>query len=323
MTQSINSAGVDKGRAHVRGLNEKTPDQADGLRRMVKDKMTNLQDGIIERPGTVTGSFPRVVSVTSGKGGVGKTNIVGNLAIALSRMGKRVLILDGDLGLANIDIIYGLHPEYTIKHVLTGEKDLRDVIVKGPEGVSVIPASSGLADLVHLTQGEKLNLLSEFDGLDDDYDIFFIDTGAGISSNIVYFNAAARERIVVATPEPTSITDAYALMKVMFTRHGTRTFKLLVNMVNNEAEAELVFKSLSNALLRFLQDISLEYLGCLRKDDHVPKSVRRQTPLLMLYPSSTAGKGITELAEKFLAKGEAGTADGNIKFFFRRLVAPK
>ncbi|SHJ22365.1 flagellar biosynthesis protein FlhG [Desulfatibacillum alkenivorans DSM 16219] len=324
MTQSINSAGVQKGRVvKMRGLDEKTPDQADGLRRMVKDQMNGLQEEIVEKPGVAGQGFPRVVAVTSGKGGVGKTNIVGNLAIALSRMGKRVLILDGDLGLANIDIIYGLHPEFTIKHVLTGEKDLKDVIVKGPEGVSVIPASSGLADLVHLTQGEKLNLLSEFDGLEEDYDIFLIDTGAGISSNIVYFNAAARERIVIATPEPTSITDAYALMKVMFTRHGTRTFKLLVNMVNNEAEADLVFKSLSNALLRFLQDISLEYMGCIKRDDHVPKSVKKQAPLLTLYPKSMAGKGINELAERFLSKGEDSSADGNIKFFFRRLVAPK
>ncbi len=324
MTQSINSAGIEKDQAlNLRGVEKDTPDQADGLRRMVKDQMNDLRDSVVEKAGTAVGTFPRVVSVTSGKGGVGKTNIVGNLAIALSRMGKRVLILDGDLGLANIDIIFGLYPEYTISHVLTGEKDLREVIVNGPENVSVIPASSGLADLVHLTQGEKLNLLSEFDGLDDDYDIFLIDTGAGISSNIVYFNAAARERIVVATPEPTSITDAYALMKVMFTRHGTHTFKLLVNMVNNEGEADLVFKSLSNALLRFLQDVSLEYMGCIHRDDHVPKSVRKQTPVIQLYPNSTASKGINQLAEKILAKGVAGSADGNIKFFFRKLVAPK
>ncbi len=293
-------------------------DQADGLRHMVRNQMHQMQDGKEEAAGD---SFPRVVAVTSGKGGVGKTNIVGNLAIVLSRMNKRVLILDGDLGLANLDIIFGLHPKFTIKHVINGEKDLREVIIKGPENVSIIPASSGLADLVHLTQGQKLNLLSEFDGLDDDFDIFLIDTGAGISSNIVYFNSAARERIVVATPEPTSITDAYALMKVMYTRHDTRSFKLLVNMVHHENEGDLVFKSLSNALLRFLQDISLEYLGCLLKDDHVPKAVRKQTPLVQLYPACTSSEGFNVLAKKLLAQSHIGSSDGNIKFFFRRLVA--
>lgn len=297
-----------------------TRDQADGLRDMVRQKMNQLNKDTSRKDNAIKGSFPRVAAVTSGKGGVGKTNIVGNLAIALSRLDKRVLILDGDFGLANIDIVFGLHPKYTIKHVISGEKDLREVIIKGPENISIIPASSGLADLVHLTQGQKLNLLSEFDGLDADFDIFLIDTGAGISSNIAYFNAAARERIIVATPEPTSITDAYALMKVMYTRYGISTFKLLANMVNNENEGDLVFKTLSNALLSFLKDVSLEYMGCLLNDNHVPRAIRKQTPLLQLYPTCAASKGINILAEKFLAQNTMGASDGNIKFFFRQIV---
>ncbi len=319
MTQNINGADVKDRMLDLRGFDRSKKDQADGLRRLVKDQMEQMGEES-SSVATATDTFPLVMAVTSGKGGVGKTNIVGNLAMALSRMRKRVLILDGDLGLANIDIIFGLHPEFTIKHVITGEKDLRDVIVKGPENVSVIPASSGLADLVHLTQGQKLNLLSEFDGLDDDYDVFLIDTGAGISSNIVYFNTAARERIIVATPEPTSITDAYALMKVMFTRHGTRTFRLLVNMAANDNEANLVYNSLSNAVMRFLRDISLEYLGYLPKDDHVPKAVKKQKPVLELYPSSPVSIGIENLAKTILARSATGTPDGNIKFFFRKLV---
>ncbi|RLC12086.1 MAG: flagellar synthesis regulator FleN, partial [Deltaproteobacteria bacterium] len=168
---------------------------------MVRKKARDMRDGIKLSKFGAGPSFPRVISVTSGKGGVGKTNIVGNLAIAFKMLGKRVLILDGDLGLANIDIIFGLNPAYNIKHVISGEKDLADVIVNGPRGIRIIPAGSGLHELVHLSQGEKLNLLNEFDRLDEAFDVFLIDTGAGISSNIMYFNIAADERIVVVTSE--------------------------------------------------------------------------------------------------------------------------
>lgn len=295
-------------------------DQADGLREMVKKSAENL-DGVVATKCLSTGRHsPRVITVTSGKGGVGKTNIVGNLAIAIQQLGKRVLILDGDLGLANIDIIFGLNPAFNIKHVISGEKDLCDVIVKGPEGVLIIPAGSGVADLVHLTQGQKLNLLSEFDSLEQDIDIFLIDTGAGISSNIIYFNIAADDRVVVATPEPTSITDAYALIKVMFTKHGTKTFKLLVNMAAHAAEARSVYNNLSNAVARFLQGISLEYVGFIPRDANLEKSVRKQQPVIKLNPDSSSSKKFVELGRRLLASPSHYVADGNIKFFWKRLM---
>ncbi|NVM21143.1 MAG: MinD/ParA family protein [Desulfobacterales bacterium] len=264
--------------------------------------------------------FPRVISVTSGKGGVGKTNVVGNLAIALRRLGKRVLILDGDLGLANIDIIFGLNPAYNIKHVISGQKDLSEVIVEGPEEIRVIPAGSGLQELVHLTQGQKLNLLNEFDTLDEDFDIFLIDTGAGISSNIIYFNIAADERIVVATPEPTSITDAYALIKVMFAKYDTKTFKLLVNMVEDAEEAKSVFENLSNAIARFLKGISFEYIGFIPRDGNLEKAVKQQCAVIQRYPESASSRGFSELARRLLASSVNGAHDGNIKFFWRKLM---
>ena len=197
-------------------------DQATNLRRIVKE-----ESGKVHKLRVKDGSFPQknspmVFAVTSGKGGVGKTNIVGNLAITYQRMRKRVLIFDADLGLANIDIIFGINPKYTIEEVIKGEKELSQIIAKGPEGVAIIPASSGVQELSHLTEGHKINLLNEFDLLNNMYDILLIDTGAGISSNVTYFNLAAQERIVVVTPEPTSITDAYALIKVMFMQHGTK-----------------------------------------------------------------------------------------------------
>jgi flagellar biosynthesis protein FlhG len=295
-------------------------DQANGLREMVRKKGCNM-NGINGVKGwSIGSSFPRVIAVTSGKGGVGKTNIVGNLAIAFRRLGRRVLILDGDLGLANIDIIFGLNPIYNIKHVINGEKDLAEVIVEGPEEICIIPAGSGLHELVHLTDGQKLNLLNEFDRLNEDFDIFLIDTGAGISSNIIYFNIAALERIVVATCEPSSITDAYALMKVMFTQHGTKSFKLLVNMVTHEEEARSVFENLSNAIVRFLKGISLEYVGFIPKDDNFQSAVRQQRTVLQCYPESESSKGFCDLARRLLASSANASCDGNIKFFWRRLM---
>ena len=295
-------------------------DQASGLRQMVRKKARDMRDGIKLSKFGAGPSFPRVISVTSGKGGVGKTNIVGNLAIAFKMLGKRVLILDGDLGLANIDIIFGLNPAYNIKHVISGEKDLADVIVNGPRGIRIIPAGSGLHELVHLSQGEKLNLLNEFDRLDEAFDIFLIDTGAGISSNIMYFNMASEERIVVVTSEPTSITDAYALMKVLFKKYGTNTFKLLVNMVESTRDAKSVFLNLSNAVEHFLSDISLEYLGFVPKDENVERAVKQQRAVIECYPESASSKEFHELACRLLASSKDMASDGNIKFFWRKLI---
>jgi len=295
-------------------------DQANGLREMVRNKAYDMNGVKGIKRDSVGSPSPRVVAVTSGKGGVGKTNIVGNLAIAFRRLGKRVLILDGDLGLANIDIIFGLNPAYNIKHVINGEKDLSEVIVEGPEEICIIPAGSGLQELVHLTNGQKLNLLNEFDRLNEEFDIFLIDTGAGISSNVIYFNIAAQERIVVATCEPSSITDAYALMKVMFTQHGTRSFELLVNMAAHAEEARSVFENLSNAIVRFLKGISLEYVGFILKDDNFQRAVRQQCTVLQRYPDSESSKGFCGLARRLLANSANTSCDGNIKFFWRKLM---
>jgi flagellar biosynthesis protein FlhG len=264
---------------------------------------------------------PRVIAVTSGKGGVGKTSIVGNLAIAFSRMGKRVLVLDGDLGLPNIDLIFGLKPDYSIKHVIKGEKDLSEVIVKGPEDVLVIPADSGMGELIHLTNGEKLHLLSEFDTFNGDFHVFLIDTGAGISSNIIYFNIAAQERIVVVTSEPGSIVDAHRLIRAISKQHGTNRFKLLVNMVNEEQEARSVFEELSNALGEFLRDVSLEYIGFIPEDENFQRAVRQRSTVLQRYPESVSSKSFYVLAKRLLANSSNAPCDGNIKFFWRKLMS--
>lgn len=294
--------------------------QANGLRGAVSSKAYDMNR--VEEFNTypVGAPFPRVIAVTSGKGGVGKTSIVANLAIAFRRLGKRVLILDGNLGLANIDIIFGLNPVHNIEHVISGEKDLAEVIVEGPEEISIIPAGSGVHELVHLTNGQKLHLLNEFDTLNEDFDILLIDTGAGISSNVIYFNIAAQERIVVATSEPSSITDTYALIKVIFTQHGTRSFKVLVNMVNNAEEGKSVFENLSNVSGNFLKDISLEYIGFISKDDKFQKAVKQRRTVSQLYPKSESSKGFFDLAQRLLNDSMNRSSDGNIKFFWRKLV---
>jgi len=206
-------------------------DQARGLRKVVKKQAQSERK---VKMGSNTKNLPRVIAVTSGKGGVGKTNIVGNMAVCLSQMGKRVVIIDADVGLANIDIIFNLRPEFDIRHVISSQKTLKQVLVESDHGIKILPGGSGFSDLTQLNEGEKLNLLSEFETLADQADIILVDTGAGISSNVLYFNCACDECIVIATREPTSITDAYAMMKVMSQEYGTKYFKLIVNMVDSD-----------------------------------------------------------------------------------------
>ncbi len=298
-------------------------DQATNLRKIIKEesgKIYNLKE-YHEEGLSPTINSPRVVAVTSGKGGVGKTNIVGNLAIAYQRMGKRVLIFDADLGLANIDIIFGINPQHTIEDVIKGEKELSQIIVRGPEDVAIIPASSGVQELSHLTEGHKINLLNEFDILNSMFDILLIDTSAGISSNVIYFNLAAQERIVVLTPEPTSITDAYALMKVMFNQHQTKNFSLLVNMVKDENEARSVYKHLSRVAAKFMVSISIDYVGFIPWDNHLHEAVSKREPVTCCFPEAPSSHRFKELATYLLNRSNGRSNDGNIKFFWKRLIA--
>ena len=296
-------------------------DQAKKLRKLVKmesKRVQNLKNG--KGNGSSSSNRPKVIAVTSGKGGVGKTNIVVNLAIACQRMGNRVLIFDADLGLANIDIIFGINPSHNIEEVIKEGKELSEIIVKGPEGVSIIPASSGVQDLVHLTEGQKINLLNEFDILNNMFDILLIDTGAGISSNVLYFNLAAEERIIVMTPEPTSLTDSYALIKVMFQQHGVSRFYLLLNMVNNESKAKAVFKNFSQVVAEFMGGISIDYAGFIPRDSFLQEAVSRREPVICSYPEAPSSHSFNELASYLLRQTNRRPIDGNIKFLWKRLV---
>lgn len=285
-------------------------DQAATLRKAVNG------DGI--RYGGDT-RFTRVISVSSGKGGVGKTNSVVNLAVAFSNMGKRVLLLDADLGLGNIDVLLGLTPKYNIGHLLSGERGMEEVLVKGPAGIMILPASSGVTELTHLSAEQRLALASHLEALEDAIDIMIIDTGAGISSNVLFFNMAAQDIIVVVTPEPTSITDAYALMKVLMMKHSERRFKLLVNSVRSKNHALEVYRKISTAAERFLH-ISIELLGFVLYDENVSKSVVQQKAVMELYPQSKASICYQDIARDICCMPASTGLKGGMQFFWRKML---
>lgn len=260
----------------------------------------------------------RIISVTSGKGGVGKTNVVANLAYVMTRMGKRVLLLDADLGLGNLDVLLGLAPKYHIGHLLSGERRLEEILVRGPNGMLILPASSGVQELTTLTEGQQLSFISELDNLKESIDVVLIDTGAGISSNVLYFNMAAQEIIVVVNPEPTSITDGYAIMKVLFQKHGERRFKLIVNSVRSQREGLDVYNHLCMVADKYL-DISIDYLGSIPYDENLPKAVREQKAITEIYPHSKASEALYDLT-KVILESEPEMAKGNLQFLWKRLI---
>jgi len=262
----------------------------------------------------------RVISVTSGKGGVGKTNVAANLAQALSQSGKRVLVLDADLGLANMDVLLGLNPRYTIQHVLRGEKRLEEIILDAPGGFKVLPSASGIQEMTELDQSQRLMLLDELDAIQDKIDVLLIDTAAGISANVMYFNFAAMEKIVVVTNEPTSLTDAYALIKILSSKYRQKKFKILVNEARNEAEADRIYRHLSQVVDKFLGSPSMDYLGWIPYDKCIPSAVRKQQTVLALYPDSPASKQIVMIAERLADSVDHLDFEGDIKFFWQRLL---
>ena len=215
----------------------RNPDQAGTLRRMHEHQ--GRATAALQMPAT------RVLSVTSGKGGVGKTAVVSNVAVSLARLGKKVLIIDADLGLANVDVVLGISPPYNLNHFFSGECTLAEIMVEGPHGVKILPAGSGVQQFTHLDGQLKMRLIDALDTLDEHFDVVLIDTEAGISDNVTYFNVAAQDILIVTTPEPTAITDAYALMKLLSTQYHQKRFLLAVNAIRNANEGLDVFEKLT------------------------------------------------------------------------------
>ncbi len=265
-------------------------------------------------------SMPLVFSVTSGKGGVGKTNISVNLACQLSRLGKRVVLLDADLGLANVDVVMGVAPEKNLFHLFHQGASIQTILFPTEYGFSILPASSGVSEMLTLSTGQKLDLLEAMDYLEEKVDFLIVDTGAGINDNVLYFNLAAQERLVVMTTEPTSLTDAYALIKVLKLDHGVERFRVLVNMAPDIKSAKDVFSRLYRACDHFMDGVSLDLVGVIPQDPAVRKAVIRQKPFSMLTPGGPASKALTDVAKRIANWEPATNLDGNIKFFWKKLL---
>ena len=249
----------------------------------------------------------RIVAVTSGKGGVGKTNIVTNLALALARQGVRVLIVDGDLGLANVDLLLGVAPQYDLQDVILGQRSVRDVVFEGPDGIHVLPASSGVEELANLDEFRTECLIRSLGELEDEIDIILIDSPSGIGKNAISMVQVADQILVVTTPEPTSFSDAYAMIKVLSRRPLRCVPSLLVNQADSEDEALGVARRVRTVAKRFL-NLDIEYWGCVLADESVSKSVQRQEPFLSTYPYSPAASCVYSLARRVLGQEPKPTA---------------
>jgi len=276
-------------------------DQASGLRRMKHPKPV------------------RVIAITGGKGGVGKTNVSVNLAVALAESGKNVMLLDADLGLANVDIMLGLHAEHDLSHVVNGSHTLEEVIIKGPSGLMVVPASSGVKAMAELSEMEHAGVIRAFSELSCDLDVMIIDTAAGVSDSVVSFTRAAQEVIVVVCDEPASITDAYALIKLLNREYGLMRFKVLANMTHNAQEGRDLFVKLSRVTDQFL-DVMLDFVGAIPHDDYLRKAVKRQRAVVEVYPRSRSAIAFKNIAQKMDRWPTPTGAAGHLEFFVERLL---
>lgn len=292
-------------------------DQAEKLRAIINDIKTYSKQSA--SMSTNLKSDARVITITSGKGGVGKTNLTVNLAIKLSQAGKRVIVIDADLGLANVDVIMGKMSRYNLSDVINNNKDILEILEEGPNGVKFISGGSGVQDLIKLNKVQLVDLLMKLGKLDNEADIILIDTGAGLSENVLSFVHAAKEVILVTTPEPTAITDAYALIKTIFSKDSYKIIKIIVNRVDDEKEATNILEKLSQVTEKFM-GLKLQKLGFIMNDSCVTKSVKIQQPFVLNYTRCEATKNITDIANIILNnQGEMSGASG-FKMFINKLT---
>lgn len=270
-------------------------------------------------PGIVPAHGVQVIAVTGGKGGVGKSTVSVNLATAFAQAGRRTLLLDGDLGLANADVLLGITPRHTLAHVLCGERSLEEVIVQAPQGFGVVPAASGIARLAALGEVEHVGLVRAFSSLGEELDVLVVDTPAGIAPGVLQLAQAAQHVVIVVCDEPASITDAYALVKVLSRNHGVGRFQVLANMVRQPGAGERLFATLNRVTTKFL-DVTLEFAGEVPEDPWLRKSIREQQPVLAAYPASPSARALRQFAGRAERWAVPPGARGNIEFFAERLV---
>lgn len=261
----------------------------------------------------------RVIAITGGKGGVGKTNVAVNLGVALARRGQRTMLLDSDLGLANVDVLLGLQPCQTMEQVLAGECELKDVIVEGPGGLRVVPAASGVVGMANLPPSALGGLINAFGHLSGDLDVLLVDTAAGVSEGVMSFARAAQELLVVVCDEPASLADAYALIKLLSRQHGVSRFRVLANMVRCSRDGRELFTKLLAQCDQHL-DVVLEFAGVVPFDQYLRKAVQRCQPVVDAFPQSPAAFALRQLAEQVECWPRACGASGRLEFFFERML---
>lgn len=282
-------------------MSEECVDQAAGLRQAVTPKPV------------------KVIAVTSGKGGVGKTNLSVNLGTALANNGRAVMLMDADLGLANVDVLLGLQPHFNLSHVLNGERTLGEIIVTTPNGLQVVPAASGTQHMAELEPAECAGVIHAFSEIGHQVDVMLVDTSAGISDSVVRFSQASQQVIVVVCDEPASITDAYALIKVLSREYGIDRFHIVANMVRNEQEGRGLFTKISRVTERFL-DVTLEFTGMVPYDESLRKAVQRQKTVVEAFPNSRSAIALKGLADEIDNWPTAMGARGHLEFFVERLI---
>lgn len=261
----------------------------------------------------------RVVAIASGKGGVGKTNLAANVSLALGRLGARVLAVDADLGLANLDIVLGLAPAHTSLDILTGDVDIEEVLVPAKNGVWLLPGSPGNYEASNLEELRRYELMTAIDTLDSRFDTVVIDTGSGLGPGTLGFCAAAEEVLLVITPEPTGLSDGLGMLRALETKHGVQHVKVVANMVNTDSEGEMAFEQLQT-MCNLALDVRLEYLGAVPYDSSVGRAIMRGQPTNEAYPNSPFCQGITRVADSFLASTQRGARTGASQIFWRRLL---
>lgn len=263
----------------------------------------------------------QVIAVTGGKGGVGKSSVAVNLGLALTALGRRVVLLDADLGLANIDVMLGISVRRTLADVLRGEYSLKEVMVTTPSGMQIVPAASGLTGMADLAPAQHAAIVQAFSDLDDTVDFLIVDTAAGISDTVISFVRAANEVLTVVCNEPTSITDAYALIKILNRQHDKQIFRIVTNMTRSQQESLSLFAKLQQVTDRFI-DVTLQHIGNIPYDDAMRKAVQRQKPVFESAPRSAAAQGFRTLAQRVDVLPTPRTANGQLQFFMERLIQP-
>ena len=264
----------------------------------------------------------KVIAVTGGKGGVGKTTVSANLAVSIAAQGRDVMLVDADLGLANVDVVLGLNTRFHLGHVVSGECALEDAIVTGPHGLQIVPAASGIKRMANLSDTEQAGIIRAFSDLYHRVDVMIVDTAAGLHDSVLTFSQAAQHVLVVVCDEPASITDAYALIKVLSREHGVRRFQILANQTRRSGEGPELFRKISRVCDRFL-NVTLEFAGSVPFDDYLRRAVQRQSAVVEAYPASISSVALKNLAVKADKWSVPQGARGHLEFFVERMVGAR